>query len=121
MDSWQSMPKWQHYGVDSYKWTFFSLMLVDKGAHIICESFEDVDMNEWIAWDVVVKGYWYKRLQAASHSYQLRDDKPLAYVFSHLILVSKFNMPPTIHFVKGSYVTYEFTNEVAKVIVEVLD
>jgi hypothetical protein len=65
----------------------FWLTLVDKAVHIICESFEDANMNEWIARDVVVKGYWYERLQSSSQSYQLWDDKPLAYVFSHLILL----------------------------------
>jgi hypothetical protein len=37
-------------------------MLVDKGAHIICKSFEYANMNEWIAGEVVVKGYYYERL-----------------------------------------------------------
>jgi hypothetical protein len=30
-------------------------------------------------------------------------------------------MPASIHYVKGRYITYEFTNEVAKVIVEALE
>ncbi len=53
--------------------------------------------------------------------YQLRDDKPLAFVFSHLVLVSKFSMPPTHHVVKGSYATYELTNEVINVILGTLE
>jgi hypothetical protein len=47
----------------------FWLMLVDKGAHIVLKSFEDGDKNEWIARDVVVKGYWYEKLQNSSRSY----------------------------------------------------
>ncbi len=35
----------------------FWLMLVHKGVQTISESFEDVDMNEWTTWDVVVRGY----------------------------------------------------------------
>jgi hypothetical protein len=97
----------------------FWLMLVDKGARTILESFEDGDKNEWIV-DVVVRGYCYEKLQFNSRSYQLQDDKPLVYVFSHLILASKFSMPPTSHFVKGRYVTYELIAKVVEVIMEAL-
>jgi hypothetical protein len=51
----------------------------------------------------------------------LRDDKLHAFVFSHLILASKFSMPPACHVVKGNYATYELTNEITKVILEALD
>ncbi len=59
----------------------FWLMLVDKGVHTVSKYFEDVNMNEWTTWDVVVKGYWYERLQLGSRLYQLQNDKPLAYFF----------------------------------------
>jgi hypothetical protein len=35
----------------------FWLMLVDKGAHIVLESFEDGHKNEWNVRNVMVKGY----------------------------------------------------------------
>jgi hypothetical protein len=59
----------------------FWFMLVEKGVHTLSKSFENADMNEWTTWDVVVKGYWYERLQLGSQLYQLRNDKPLAYYF----------------------------------------
>jgi hypothetical protein len=68
----------------------------------------------------VVKGYWYERLQLGNRLYQLRNDKPLAFFFTNLVLTSKFSMLVSIHFVKGRYVTYEFTNEMAEVIMEAL-
>jgi hypothetical protein len=37
----------------------------------------------------------YDRLQQGSRSYTLGNDKPIAYVFSHLVLASKFTMLPT--------------------------
>jgi hypothetical protein len=42
-------------------------------------------------------------------------------VFSHLILASKFSMPPTCHVVKGDDATYEFTQVVTEVILEALE
>jgi hypothetical protein len=40
--------------------------LVDKGVHTISKFFEDVDINEWTKGDVVVRGYWYERLQVGN-------------------------------------------------------
>ncbi len=68
--------------------------------------------------DVVLKGYWYERLHAGS--YILQDDKPLAYIFSHLIITSKFTMPPNTHFVKG-YACYELKLEVLGFIIDVAE
>jgi hypothetical protein len=39
----------------------------------------------------------YDRLQQGSRSYILGNDKPIAYVFSHLVLAFKLTMPPTNH------------------------
>jgi hypothetical protein len=38
----------------------FWLMLVDKGAHVVVISFKNVDGNEWIEMDIVVRGFWYQ-------------------------------------------------------------
>jgi hypothetical protein len=55
-------------------------------------------------------------LQSGSWTYFLQDNKPLAYVFNHLILTSKFSLPPTTHIVRGTYATYELSNEAISVI-----
>jgi hypothetical protein len=60
-------------------------------------------------------------LQPGSRSYTLCDDKLATFVFSHLILASKFFMPPTLHVVKGNYATYELTHDVEKVILKAFD
>jgi len=99
----------------------FWLMLVVKGAHVVVTSFKDVDGNEWIEGNIVVRGFWYQQLQPRNHSYTLCDDKLIAFVFSHLILASKFSMPPTLHVVKRNYATYELTHDVEKVILQALD
>jgi hypothetical protein len=71
--------------------------------------------------DVVLHGIWYIKLSPNSCSYLLRDDKSLAYVFSHLILASKFPMPPTSHIVKGRYVSYKLSMEVVDIISNALE
>lgn len=69
--------------------------------HIVQESFKDDGNNEYVEGDVVLRGIWYDKLSPNSHSYLLRNDKSLAYVFSHLILASKFPMLFTSRRVKG--------------------
>jgi hypothetical protein len=49
----------------------FWLMFVDKGAHVVVTSFKDVDGNEWIERNIVVRGFWYQQLQPRNHSYTL--------------------------------------------------
>jgi hypothetical protein len=61
------------------------------------------------------------KIGCRNRSYTLHDDKPHAFVFSHLILASKFSMPPTCHAMKGNYATYEFTQVVIEVISEALE
>jgi hypothetical protein len=46
-------------------------------------------------------------LQMGSRSYILRDDSPHANVLQYSTLLTKFQMPPTKHAVRGSYATYE--------------
>ncbi len=55
-------------------------------------------------------------LQSGNRTYLLKDDKPLAYVFSHLVLASEFSLPTTIHMVKRTYATYELSNDAISVI-----
>ncbi len=99
----------------------FWLLLVDKTIHIMQESFKDRLGNSYIEGDVVLRGYWFERHQVGSHIYVFRNDKPLAYVFSHLIIASKFIMPPIIHFIKGNYVTHELRYDVLSCIIDVVE
>jgi hypothetical protein len=77
----------------------FWILLVDKGMHTIQESFKDDWNNEYVEGDVVLRGIWYDKLFPNSRSYLLRNDKSPSYVFSHLILASKFPVPPTSHII----------------------
>lgn len=72
----------------------FWLLLVDRTIHIVHESFEDEWDNFHVEGDVVLRGYWYERLHVGSRSYTFHDDKPLAYIFSHLVITSKLHCHP---------------------------
>jgi hypothetical protein len=87
------------------------------GCVTLKNSWENFDVEG----DVVLRGFWYDRLQAGSHTYALRDDKPPTYIYSQLIMASKFEMPPTEHSVKGSYATYELRVEVLECIIDVIE
>lgn len=45
-----------------------------------------------------------------------RNDKPKTFVFSHLVLASKFIMPPTAHTMKGIGSSFELKPNVLKII-----
>ncbi len=51
----------------------------------------------------------------------LRDDKHVAHVYSHLMLASKFSLPPIADGVKGNYASYELDGNVIDLIYEPLD
>jgi len=78
----------------------FWIMLVDKGIHEVDCEFTDPSDSSYVLGDQVLRGYWYKRLKPGSRTYWLRDDKPESFVFSHLVIASKFSMPPTAHATK---------------------
>jgi hypothetical protein len=59
-------------------------------------------------------------LQSGSRTYLLKDDKLLAYVFSHLVLASKFSLPPTTLMVRKTYATYELFSEAISLIMVAL-
>jgi hypothetical protein len=46
----------------------------------------------------------------------LLEDFPPTFVFSHLIVASKFRMPLTAHTMRGSNVTFELTPDVIGII-----
>ncbi len=60
-------------------------------------------------------------LQSGIRTYLLRDDKPLAYVFNHLVITSKSSLPPTTHMVKGVHATYELSNDAISVIMAAIE
>jgi hypothetical protein len=95
-------------------------LLVDKGPHFVESDFKDGWGNRWQQGDHVIWGYWYDVLQSGSRTYLLRDDKPLAYVFSHLVLTSKFSLPPTTDTVKKAYATYELSNDAISAIIPIV-
>jgi hypothetical protein len=88
-------------GIDETFW------IIDEGVHTVQTSFTNGWSNEYVEGDVVLRGFWYDRLSINSRTYLLRDDKHVAYVFSNLILASKFSMPPTCHTFNGKYTSYE--------------
>ena len=99
----------------------FWLMLVDKPSTVVIESFTDGWGNSFHVGDVVIRGFWYERLRPRKRSYYLRMDKPNAYILSHLVLTSKFLLPPTAHFVKGTYALYELGAKASVIISNALD
>jgi len=95
-------------------------MLVDKGLHLVDKEFTDPSGSLYFPGDHIIRGYWYEHLRPGSCTYWLRDDKPQSYVFSHLVIASKFSMAPTAHAVKGCFKSYELKEDVLNIIVNVV-
>jgi hypothetical protein len=66
----------------------FWLMLVNKSAHVVDAEFLDYYGNTWRPCDTLIRGYYYERLQYST-------------------FLTKFQMPPIKHAVRGSYTMYE--------------
>jgi hypothetical protein len=96
------------------------LMMVVIPTHTMLETFTDPDGNTYLPGDVVFNGYWYKRLKEGSRTYLLRNDKEPTSVYSHVVLTSKFSLPPIAHAIKSRFAGYEFKAEVSKIIDEAL-
>ena len=99
----------------------FWLLLVTKSPHEVEVEFVDHYSNSWKPGDLLIRGYYYEWLQPGSRSYILRDDSPHAYILQHSTLVTKFQMPPTKHAVRGSYATYELTMTTMEKILDALE
>jgi hypothetical protein len=84
--------------------------------HVLKESFTDGWGQTWYEGHNVIGGLWYERLQLGSCTYYFHKNSPTALVFSHLVITSKFPMPPTIHVVRGNSTTYKFLEEVLRII-----
>jgi len=95
---------------------------VDKGLHVVQNLFTGASGSTFVLADHMIRGYWYERLKPGSRTYWLRDDRPQSFVFLHIIVASKFFMPPITHVVKGHFGSYELKEDVLNIIVNaVLD
>jgi len=79
---------------------------------MIQQGFKDGWGQDWLSRDQVIRRVWYERLWPSSRSYILLKDSTPTFVFSHLIVASKFKMSPTVHSVKGFNATYDLTYDV---------
>lgn len=96
-------------------------MIVHKGVHTVFTPFKDAWNNEYVTNDIVFCGFSYDRLSISRCTYLLRGDKPPTYIFSHLILASKFSMPPTSHIMKGKYASYELLPQVIDIVANAIE
>jgi hypothetical protein len=70
------------------------LIIVCKPMYVVQEPFTDPDGNAYVPGDMVFNGFWYERLRQGSRTYLLRNDREASTVYSHIILTSKFSLPP---------------------------
>jgi hypothetical protein len=96
------------------------LMVVVIPIHTVLETFTDPDANTYLPGDVVFTGYWYEQLKEGSRTYLLRNDKQPTSVYSHIVLTSKFSLPPIAHAIKSRFAGYELKAEVSGIIDEAL-
>jgi hypothetical protein len=86
----------------------------------VVHAFIDPDGNMYVPGDVVINGFWYERLRVGNRSYLLRNDWQPTSVYTHVVLTSKFNMPPTLHPIKGRFASYELKVDVRDIIEDAL-
>jgi hypothetical protein len=70
--------------------------------------------------DNVITSFYYKKWGSVVSSYVLLKDSRVAYVYSHLVHVGKFLMPPNSHQDSGNDVVYELPNDILQGIHEVI-
>jgi hypothetical protein len=95
-------------------------MLVYTATHTLEEDFTDPKGNEYGPGDVIFSGFWYERLKEGSRIYLLRNDKEPSSVYSHLVLTSKFSLPPISYPIKSRFAGFELKLEVKEIIDEVV-
>jgi hypothetical protein len=99
----------------------FWIILVYKGVHRVENAFFDDAGNEYISGDMVIGGYRYERYsRPRSHSYFLQDDRAIVYVYTYIVMVSKFSMPPTLGRLNGRFASYELTTPVMEIILDAI-
>jgi hypothetical protein len=85
---------------------------------MVKEHFMNEWGQEWFEGDYFLHGLWYERLCLGNKSYYLLEDSPPTYVYPHIVVASKFVLPPTTHVVRGSLCTYELSANVLVIIQE---
>lgn len=55
-------------------------------------------------------------LSSSTWTYYLLEDCPLAYVYSCIVVISLFNMPPIVCDVNNNMAMYKLSDEVSKII-----
>jgi hypothetical protein len=95
--------------VDTYE--DFLLIMVDMSAHTVVNNFTDGWNQTFFEGESVVRDKYYERLREGSRSYCLFEDAPQVYQYSHLVVASKFAMPPTIHSLRGRNASYKLSLE----------
>ncbi len=94
----------------------FWIMLVSTLIHMVKEHFMDQWEQIWFEGDYVLHGLRYEKICPGNKFYYLLEDSPPMYVYSHLVVASKFLLPPTTHVVKGSLCTNELSANVLAII-----
>ncbi len=56
-----------------------------------------------------------------SWTYYLNENSPPPWVYSHLVIASKFPMPLTVHVLRSNFATYELLEKVLGIIEEGLE
>jgi hypothetical protein len=82
------------------------------------ETFIDAHKNTYYEGDSVIHGWYYELIQPGSMTYYFCDNGQPTYVYFHIVCASKFVIPPTLHVVKGNYLTFELSYEILQLIEE---
>jgi hypothetical protein len=73
----------------------FFVVFCDKSLRMCEQTFEDNWGNTWYQGDMILQGVWYDKVshqQGINISYRLLIDSRPTYVYSHLVVTSKFPM-----------------------------
>jgi hypothetical protein len=70
--------------------------------------------------DDVITCFYYQKWGSVDSSYVLSKDSHVVYVYSHLVHVMKFLMPPSSHQDSRNDVVYELPNDILQDIHEVI-
>jgi hypothetical protein len=98
----------------------FYLILCTKALHKVKDAFIDIWGTSFDVGDDVVASIYYHKWENNDSSYVLLKDSHVVYVYSHLVGVGKFLMPPKNHRVNGNDVVYELLEDILQGINEVI-
>ncbi len=98
----------------------FHLILYTKAFHKVKEAFTDNWGTSFDVVDDVVTCFYYHKWGNNDSSYVLLKDSHVVYVYSHLVRVVKFLMPPRNHWVSGNDIVYGLPKDILQGINEVI-